>query len=182
MKSLNLNQLSLRLGATFLLITFLALFTGCSQSPTATPDSNDSIRVLSRVPADGAAFKVLSFYTEEVISAATGGQLALYDVVLDVPPGAVDNDTLFSIGIPDIGVFYNEFGTSGLVFNVPVTVTMSFRDADLSGIDVSTIRIAYFNEATGVYEDVDCIVDYESQTVVASLNHFSAYGLISDEQ
>lgn len=181
MKSNHVPQLSLRLASTLLLIIGLVLFAGCSQSPTGTTDNSD-VRVLSRVPADGAAFKVLSYYTEQVISAKDGGHLQLYDVTLDVPPGAVDSDTLFSIGIPDISVFYNEFGTSGLVFNVPVTVTMSFRDADLSGVDVSTIRIAYFNEESGTFEDVDCRVDYENRIVTAKLYHFSAYGLISDEQ
>ncbi|MEZ5357770.1 MAG: hypothetical protein R3F48_03000 [Candidatus Zixiibacteriota bacterium] len=182
MKSNHVSKLSLRFVATLLVMFSLVLFAGCSQSPTGTDSTESQVHVLTRMPADGAAFKVLSYYTSETISAKDGGIIELYDVTLEVPPGAVDTDTTFSIGIPDISVFYNEFGTSGLVFNVPVTVTMSFRDADLTGVDVSTIRIAYFNEESGQIEDVDCRVDFERQVVTAKLYHFSAYGLISDEQ
>ena len=182
MQSSNRHMNVLRLGAAFLLLFSLIFFAGCSKSPVSTEEPNSGVRLLSRMPADGTAFKVLDLYTQKVISARDGGQITLYDVVIDVPPGAIDTDTLFSINIPDINVFYNQFGTHGLVFNVPVTVTMSYRDADLSGIDVSTIRIAYYNEGTGQYQDVDCVVDHERQVVVAKLYHFSAYGLISDEQ
>ncbi|MCK5124693.1 MAG: hypothetical protein KAR42_00410 [candidate division Zixibacteria bacterium] len=182
MKAYNFSNFTLRLGAIFLLLLSIILFSGCSKSPVGNTDTNSGIRLLSRVPADGTAFKILNLYSEQIISASEGGRLELYDVILDIPAGAVDNDTLFSISIPDVNVFYNEFGTSGLVFNVPVTVTMSYRDADLSGIDVSTIRIAYLNEATGTYEDINCQIDYNNQVVIAELYHFSAYGLISDEQ
>ncbi len=155
---------------------------GCSTTPVGPVASSDGEPVLlSRVSRGGAgAASPINLYAEQWMSSATGGQLVLLDVVLDVPPAAVSSDTLFWIFIPDDEVFYNEFGTSGLVFDVPVTVTMSYRDAELTGIDQSTIRIAWRNDAAGTWENVECALDQVNQTVTAQLNHFSAYGLISD--
>ena len=77
-------------------------------------------------------------------------------------------------------MFFNEFGTHGLVFPKPVKVTMSYRDADLSGVNESTIRIVWYDERDGLFKDIDCTVDPVAKTVTGYLNHFSAYGLVSD--
>lgn len=167
-----------------LVITVLAvtLTVGCSRSPLDTADNNVQPQLMRRSagPGGSALLSGASFYVEQVVSAAEGARIELVDVVLDIPAGAIDNDTLFSIRIPDIEMFYNEFGTSGLVFNKPVTVTMSYRDADLTGINESTIRIAWLNTRTGRWENVICTVNKIEKTVTGQLSHFSAYGLISD--
>ena len=169
------------IGAMTLLVGAALMLSGCSQNPLAYDKTSSEPQVLKRsIDPDAAYSLVGEFHADTVISAAEGGRLVLLDVILDVPPGAVDNDTTFSIDIPDINVFYNEFGTDGLVFNVPVTVTMSYRGADMSGVDESTIRLGWLNERTGAWEDMVCTVDLESKTVTGQLHHFSAYGLISD--
>jgi hypothetical protein len=166
--------------AAFMLFAAVLIVTGCSKSPVAPSAEDSEPQLLQRSMESVGSFKTLSFYTEQVISADSGGVIEFYDVIMEIPPGAVDSDTLFSINIPDINVFLNEFGTSGLEFNVPVTVTMSYRDADLSEIVEETIRIAYFNANTGVFESVVCVLDTVNKVVIAELSHFSAYGLISD--
>ncbi|MCB2230758.1 hypothetical protein KQH82_08595 [bacterium] len=170
------------LAGAMILVVGALLVTGCSRSPIGEASTTPEPVVLQRsASATAAASLVGEIYTEQVISAAEGGRLVLLDVILEVPPGAVPNDTLFSITIPDLSKFYNDFGTSGLVFDKPVTVTMSYRDADLAGVDASSIRIGYLNEQTGQWEDMVCAVDPVTMTVTAQLTHFSAYGLISDE-
>ncbi|MBU0984648.1 MAG: hypothetical protein KKA42_12300 [candidate division Zixibacteria bacterium] len=172
---------SLVLGGVTLFLAAVLLFTGCSRTPlTADEPTVDQPQVLTRSAAFAASLVPGQLYTEAVVSSADGGRLVLYDVLLEVPPGAVANDTLFSINIPDVNSFYNEFGTSGLVFDVPVKVTMSYRGADLSNINESTIRIGYYDEATGEWDDLVCEVDFVNKLVTAELSHFSAYGLISD--
>jgi len=158
------------------------LMAGCSESPVTSSYDEPQTQLLTRSDAFKSAMQTASseYYMEQVISAADGGTLNLLDVTLEIPAGAVPNDTVFSISIPDIDVFYNEFGTSGLVFDKPVKVTMSYRGADLSNILEPTIRIAYYNELTGVFEDVEGQIDMVNKTITAELYHFSAYGLISD--
>ncbi len=169
--------------AAVLLLAMLFTFVGCSENPVGT-DKIAEPQVLMR-SADfisTANFSTANYHADTVFVAEEGGVLQLLDVTLEVPPGAVPNDTLFSIDIPDLMVFYNEFGTSGLVFQKPVKVTMSYRTADLSGVDESTIRIGWYNVRTGSFQNVDCEIDFANKTVTGYLNHFSAYALISDEQ
>ncbi len=184
MTSFRTNTLSVTVAA--IILCALALFSGCSQTPTssvAPVEEPTQPSFLQRGPSSSAALANLSgqaLYTEQVISSEFGGVLELFDVTLTIPPGAVPNDTLFSIDIPDSEVFFNHFGTDGLVFDVPVWVEMSYRDADLSGINESSIRIGYLNEVTGKIVDIDCVVDTDRKVVIGQLMHFSAYGLISD--
>ncbi len=169
--------------ASALIFSVLLLVVGCSESPVGV--DSDSRPVLVSRNMEASALGQMSdvpLYTEAVVSAEQGGVLQLYDVRLDIPAGAIDNDTLFFINIPDVNVFYNEFGTHGLVFNEPVRVTMSYREANLNGLDETTIRIGWWNEAMGEFQDVECEIDFASKTVTGYLNHFSAYALISDEQ
>ena len=171
-------------GAIMILMVSMMALTGCSNAPI-NPDGDNNgpePRVLSRsgVAHSGADLAPVNLYVEKVISAKQGGTLSLLDVVLTIPPMAVRNDTLFSIFIPDDEMFYNEFGTSGLMFDHPVTVSMSYRNADLSGVKESNIRIGWLNEKTGKWIDMECRVDYENKTVTGQLYHFSAYALVSD--
>ncbi len=173
---------NLRLTLITFVVIVLTVFIGCSNSPLGTVDTADAPQLLQRSSASmaGISLNPVNMHAESVISASTGGQLVLQDVILDVPPNALKNDTLFTIDIPNINVFYNEFGTSGLVFDEPVKITMSYRDADLSNVTESTIRIGWFNEKTGTYDDIICDIDYNNKTVTGNVYHFSAYALISD--
>jgi hypothetical protein len=172
------------LGFKIVAVLFVAVFlaAGCSRGPLGVDEGTTQPQLLQR-SIDESALASLSateLYAEQVISSEIGGRVTLFDVVLDVPAGAVANDTLFSIRIPDPCVFFNEFGTDGLVFDKPVTVTMSYRDANLTGVDESTIRIGWFDERSGDFQDITCTVDYVNKVVTGELDHFSAYGLISD--
>jgi len=160
------------------------LLVGCSQSPLESTQASEPTQphLLSRSTAFGvgASLSPTPYHIDARIDAATGGRLELVDVILEIPAGALDVDTLYSIDIPDLSVFYNEFGTDGLVFNVPVTVTMSYRGADLSGVDESTIRIGWWDEDGQKWVDMVCTLDKVNQTVTGQLHHFSAYALVSD--
>lgn len=156
-----------------------SLMVGCSGNPVGEITNEPTVLQRS-LPAGGPQYGSMNTYAEAVISSANGGELFLVDVNLSIPAGAVPNDTLYSINIPDLSVFYNEFGTDGLVFDKPVTVTMSYRDADMTGVTESTIRLAWYNEKSGRWLKIICEVDTQNKTVTGQLNHFSAYGLISD--
>jgi hypothetical protein len=167
-----------------MLVMMTALISGCSKNPMESTETNQSSgpQLLQRNPGSvsGAQLSGPTLYTEQIVSSLSGATMVLYDVTLIVPPLAVSNDTLFSISIPDADLFYNEFGTSGLQFNVPVTVIMNYRDADLTGIDESTIRLAWYDEYYQSWRDMNCTVDQINKCVTGQLDHFSSYGLISD--
>jgi hypothetical protein len=154
---------------------------GCSRSPMGESDLDQQPTLLTRTSYSSAGLLTpASLYAESVISSATGGSLALLDVVLTVPAHALANDTLFSIELPDAGQFLADFGTDGLVFDQPVKVTFSYADADLTNVDERFLRIAYYNDATGQFEGLPSTVDRIRKTVSAQVYHFSSYGLVSD--
>ena len=175
LKSLN-NQL------TTVMVTIVAValvgLAGCSQIPTNSSEP-EGPTLLKR---STSSYKPTgdSLYTEAIMSAENGGTLALWDVELYFPPDALDSDTLISITIPDAEVFANHFGTNGLEFNRSVRVIMNYRDADLSGVNESRIKMAWYNERTRSWDIIYCSLDIENKTVTAYVNHFSAYALISD--
>ncbi len=167
----------------FYVLTGIALFvflgiTGCSKNPTM-PDPASGAQLLTR-DLGTAKIEGIPAYMDTVLIASEGGSVTLHDVDLYFPPGALETDTLISVNIPDLAVFSNDFGTHGLEFNVPVRVTMSYRDANLSGINESNIAMAWFNEGSGNWDVVECKLDTANKTVTAYVNHFSAYALISD--
>jgi len=158
---------------------FLIALVGCSKSPTVS-DEPSQPKLLKRT---ASAQKLLegSAYVDTVLTAKEGGVVSLVDVHLSFPPGALPSDTLVFIEIADLSVFENHFGTDGLVFNLPVKVVMSYRDADLSGIVETSITLAWFNEYTGQWNRMPCVLDIFNKTVTGYVNHFSAYALISDD-
>ncbi len=165
----------------FMAVTALAvsLFTGCSKAPLESPASEP--KLLQRgATLSSAQLSGSNMYVEQIVPSSTGATLSLLDVILIVPPLAVNNDTLYSISIPDPTLFYNDFGTDGLHFNSPVTVIMSYRDANLTGISETTIRLAWFDTYYQAWQSMPCKVDFINKTVTGQLSHFSSYGLISD--
>ena len=158
------------------------LMVGCSGNPVGEIASEPTL--LQRfVSADGPEYArriKVTTYAEAIILSRKGGDLSVTGVDLFIPMRAVANDTLYSINLPDLNVFYAEFGTDGLEFDNPVTVTFSYADADLSGVDESNISLAWFNENISRWLKIDCEVDIVNKTVTGQLKHFSAYGLISD--
>jgi hypothetical protein len=73
-----------------------------------------------------------------------------------------------------------EFGPHGLQFNKPVRVELSYKLADLTGVEEESLQVIYFNEKTQLWELVGGTVDTQKQVVVAYLDHFSRYAIGGD--
>lgn len=173
------SRAHISVSAVMIMLALVAMV-GCSKSPMQSTPAEPKLLTRTASLSSGATLSPVNLYTEAVIPTSHGGVLSLLDITLSVPAGAVKNDTLFSIRIPDDALFFNEFGTNGLVFDIPVTVTMSYRNADLSGITQTHIKLAWLDERTNSWQSMTSVVDTVSKTVTGNLYHFSAYGLISD--
>ncbi len=69
------------------------------------------------------------------------------------------------------------FGPHGTQFNKPVKVELSYKTADLQGIDEKKLKVFYFNEETGLWELIGGDVDTRGNKVIAYLKHFSRYAV-----
>lgn len=113
-----------------------------------------------------------------------GGKLILGQHVLDIPAGAVDAPTLFTMNKLDADhvrmkltatrVTTNDVGAQG--FAVPVKLTLSYKNAAELPNDQSLLRIIWI-KLDGSYESQASTVDVQGKRVTASLSHFSDYAL-----
>lgn len=118
--------------------------------------------------------------TLRFVTRLLGGVVSVLDVTLEIPPLALERNTQISVDIPDPGLFVYDFGPDGLQFQKPATITISYEYADLTNIDQSKIRLAWWDENAQQWIDQPCILDPVTRKVVGQINHFSAYGLVSD--
>lgn len=73
-----------------------------------------------------------------------------------------------------------EFGPAGTAFSAPISVTITYTDAEIEGLDESGLALYLFNETTGVYDiPINTITahDMENNTITFTVTHFSVYGL-----
>ena len=108
-----------------------------------------------------------------------GGSLSIGGTTLDVPAGAVDGPTTFTVNKPNGELAYdfsatqktpNDVGSAG--FAVPLTLTI-----DYSGIpsDMEAPAIIWI-KPDGRAEALQTRVDTASKTMTAQVTHFSIYG------
>jgi hypothetical protein len=70
------------------------------------------------------------------------------------------------------------FGPHGINFNNSVEVELSYKMADLSGIEDETLlQVYYLNEETGIWELIGGIVDTGKKKIKVYLDHFSRYAV-----
>ncbi len=112
-----------------------------------------------------------------------GGRLEFCGHKMSVPYGALSERKEMSITIlpsEKLDVSFAlpklEFGADGW-FKKPVTITISFEDADLSGIDPAELSISWFDEDAQEWVDLGGEVDFRKKTVTVEVWHFTQYSL-----
>ena len=98
------------------------------------------------------------------------------------PPYAMNQTTIVtmdweSTGFLEGGAVFSPHGTQ---FNRPVTVWLSYKDADLGDINEEDLKIWYFNEKTEMWELIGDVVDTKRKMVGGLLRHFSRYAIGSE--
>lgn len=95
---------------------------------------------------------------------------------IKVPSDALPQDQQMFIAINPNNYVQADFGPDTW-FNKPVTVTISYKNADLSGIDENSLTIAWYDETTGQWIDVGGKVDIKNKKVIVQVWHFTQYTL-----
>jgi len=197
----------LRRGAAVLFtVGLLAVsMVGCSDSGTTPRDTySDGPRLLSRpLPKlTGSNLDAVALNEDQAledstqISETVGGDLSVGDEQVghsgvSFPEDAFESDgptqseyKIVKARVTRFGEVTAELHPEGVHFKKPVWLTLSYKGADLTGIDESKLVIMYLNESMEppVWEVIDgSVVDTQKKTVGAPLSHFSRYGIGSDE-
>ncbi|MCX6640842.1 MAG: hypothetical protein NTW14_10235 [bacterium] len=120
-----------------------------------------------------------------------GGSVAYENGAVTVPPGALNDTTEISVGIPasapnythpantaQVGAAY-EFGPDGTTFLTPVTVTLEYDQASIGSNNEATLKIYTFTDANPAPVQLGNIqVHEDSNYVTGTTTHFSYCVLI----
>jgi len=90
------------------------------------------------------------------------------------PASALAQDAQAAITISPSNYIQVDFGPDGW-FSKAVTVTISYKNADLSGISENSLTLAWYDETTGQWIDAGGTVDTTKKWVTAPVWHFTEY-------
>ncbi|WP_317064518.1 PEGA domain-containing protein [Methanoculleus caldifontis] len=90
-------------------------------------------------------------------------------------------------GIPSGSVFRfagyaYEAGPSGATFNPGITLTLNIPDDVWETLDLTDtqLKLMWYNQETGLWEEIEATVSPETKTVKATVTHFSVYALFTE--
>lgn len=78
--------------------------------------------------------------------------------------------TAFSAGSP----------MTGVVFGVPVTITLHYTDADVQGLDQSRLQVFYLDNSTHTWKTDGIVIvdrDVANHRIVFTIKHLTRFGL-----
>ncbi|GAI71924.1 unnamed protein product, partial [marine sediment metagenome] len=92
-------------------------------------------------------------------------------VIMDEPPDPPEDAHV-------VGLTY-DLGPDGATFDPPITLTFSYDpDALPEEVVEEDLVLAYYDEATGEWIELDGVVDTENNTITASVAHFTTFAII----
>jgi hypothetical protein len=104
-----------------------------------------------------------------------GGRLDFRGFAIDVPAGAVDRVTQFSIRLPvdpqGSERVVAEFGPHGATFDVPVTIEFPYRGTSIEGSPFA--KVVWWD---GAWVDMGGTVTADGERLSTTTDHFSVYG------
>ena len=84
------------------------------------------------------------------------------------------------------GYIYNYSAISGGAavssFSKAVTISIGYTDAQIAGLDITSLKIYYWNETTNQWVALTSTVNVTDKTVNASVNHFTYFVIIGSPE
>lgn len=177
-------------------IALLALIiglTGCSQDNAVSPTSNSASQAKEAkiVESDIGPVQLLRLKgtslaktsADQFISAEKGGTITVGDKIQGISkivfqPNDLPKDMNIQFDWAMNDYCIGEFGPHGTVFNAPVRVELSYKNAEITNVDEDNLRISYYNPDTGIWEVIGGKVDSLNKVLIVYLKHFSRYAII----
>jgi hypothetical protein len=179
----------------YALAVFLSTFTSCA----ALLDENGKLSFLEAKKTQDALALRNQFLSASVffqgngtvtqVIGSSGGRVSNAGVTLDVPAGALSENTTISVGLEQISETDVPGLTpvaakiilrpEGITFAKPVTLTVNYDSKKVaSKLQNELTQIYYFNPSTNEWELQTTTVDIAKGMLVTELAHFSTYGAL----
>ncbi len=142
--------------------------------------TNSAVATTAPVTVADASGTTIALPADQVINYPTGTANATISVFTPISP-------VQSVQLPDpqtsIPVL-RDFGPEGTQFFPPITVTITYTDAEVANIEDESAMIPYlYNVGLGMFEPLDSaflpsvVVDTVNNTLSFQTDHFSTYGI-----
>jgi hypothetical protein len=160
------------------------LFGACADAPHPTESAAPEGAVYSSGTSDAKLDRIARFSEHRSIHIAwartwigpEGGRLDFLGFAIDVPPGAVDKRTAFSIHLPvdpqGSQHVLARFGPHGASFNVPVTIEFPLAGTSIEASAAKTV--VWWNGSE--WEDVGAEITAGGERLRTTTDHFSEFG------
>jgi len=195
-----MNVLKRSLAGLAAACSLVAILAGCSGDGALSPASSDKsvqsvrtesgeVQLMETGTVETPLFKHRrrddgdgEFYAEKFIEADEGGRIVIGNKHLgrssiEFKEGDLPEDMTISFEWAASRFLQGVFGPHGTRFNHPVSVTLSYKSADLRGVVEENIRVYYFNDRTRIWELIGGDLDMKHKTITVELSHFSRYAL-----
>jgi hypothetical protein len=163
------------LKAAVLGLASLAL-ASCGESPTAAVSQRIIPRDLYQQVTGLVSCTPLAADSVTQVIGPAGGTITVGPHSFTVPAGALDSAVSITAVAPSDVVNRIVFQPSGLVFQVPATLTMSYANCGLL-VNLLPMQIAYVDDLLNILYYVPSVPDAQSQTVTGMVRHFSDYAV-----
>jgi hypothetical protein len=156
-----------------LLAAVIALTADCASSEVESPlpsrrvldlGGTAGLLACTPLPADSATHTI----------GPDGGTIQVGPHVLVIPAGALDSSVVISALAPSDSLNRVQFSPSGLTFQQPATLTLSYANCGVVGWLLPR-QIAYTSDVLQILEFLGGRDDVIAQTVTAPIHHFSDY-------
>ena len=168
---------------TLVLLTGLALnFNGCMDQSSLSPEPSEGGFKILKVKHP----RLMKAFQQSKLIDGSGGTLSVGDEMhgiskLVIPANAVGNEVLITFSMESTDLLEAQFSPHGITFDQPVRLELSYKDADLTGVNEDGLKIYYYNQDSGAWELVGEQVDKTKKVVVGYTNHFSRYAVAFGE-
>ena len=167
-----------------LILTFIA----CEQDLPLTTEQNVENHVTILKVKDDPGISLKKLFSKQKLIGADGGNIVLgskengYSYVRILRNAINENEYPDGVLIEFIWqseqLLQADFYPEGLVFDIPIPIRFSYKDADLNGINEEDLGIYYYNPLTENYEFVSTSkVNTRGKYIGAYINHFSRYAI-----
>jgi len=161
-------------GVMHLYITTLEVATAVTGTVVGDPADNDLLTTGDQEAAD-AGGTVIEIADGTLIDFLPGEPQEI-QITTPIDPAS---EPQLPEGVEAIPVL-REFGPAGTAFGAPVTVTISYTDAEVGDADEALLDVFRYNDVSGMFDiEVTTITDrdVDNNTIAFTLTGFSTYGL-----
>jgi len=131
---------------------------------------------LANTPPSLVQCRLLAYDSVTQMIGRGGGVLRVSKHVLSIPSMALGHPVKITLVVPADTVNRIQLQPEGLVFDAPVTLTMSYVNCD-TGSSTDPKQIAYTDDSLSVLEYEPSIDDFHGKKVTGQLTHFSQYAV-----